>query len=158
MRIVVYADGSRKPEGGVVYGYIVTSNDNWVHYERNELHGGTANMAEYAACAAALSWILTHCGGDEVELRIDSELLYNHVRGTSRSRSKNLVPWLKIITTLISNMSGVGITLTIKKIPSSTNLAHRVVSAVPGSEDTASELADRESSVNESEFSDHHYW
>jgi len=58
--------------------------------------GMTNNVAEYRALLGTLKWLAEHGHrGDEIDLRIDSQLVVNQVNGTWECRSPALLPYCR---------------------------------------------------------------
>ena len=58
--------------------------------------GMTNNIAEYRALRGSLQWLVEHGhGGDEIDLRMDSQLVVNQVNGAWECRASNLQPYCR---------------------------------------------------------------
>jgi len=56
----------------------------------------TNNIAEYRALRGSLQWLVEHGhGGDEIDLRMDSQLVVNQVNGAWECRASNLQPYCR---------------------------------------------------------------
>lgn len=93
MKVIAYADGaSRGNPGPSAYGIVLLDEQgNELHRGSRGLGRGTNNQAEYAGAIAAVEAALG-LGADEVELRMDSELVVRQLAGRYRVRNPGLTP------------------------------------------------------------------
>lgn len=91
MKVVAYADGaSRGNPGPSAYGIVLFDEaGRELHRSARALGRGTNNQAEYAGAIAALEAAIG-LGADEVELRMDSELVIRQLTGRYRVRNPQL--------------------------------------------------------------------
>jgi ribonuclease HI len=91
VKVVAYADGaSRGNPGPSAYGIVLYDEQGReLHRSARALGRATNNQAEYAGAIAALEAALG-LGADEVELRMDSELVVRQLSGTYRVRNPRL--------------------------------------------------------------------
>ncbi|MEM0117687.1 MAG: ribonuclease HI [Conexivisphaerales archaeon] len=87
MRITVYIDGLTEPinPGGVTTcAFVVYQDGKKIHEEKKFVGKGKGysnNVAEYSALHAALHWLLEKGIRKNVEIRSDSRLLVNQMKG-----------------------------------------------------------------------------
>ena len=93
MRVIAWADGaSRGNPGPASYGYVVTDEHGVEVDAGGEAIGrATNNVAEYRGAIAAAQAAL-RSGADELELRLDSQLVVRQVEGRYRVRNAALKP------------------------------------------------------------------
>ena len=93
MRVIAWADGaSRGNPGPASYGYVVTDEQGVEVDAGGEVIGrATNNVAEYRGAIAAAQAAL-RAGADELELRLDSQLVVRQVEGRYRVRNAALKP------------------------------------------------------------------
>ena len=93
MRVIAWADGaSRGNPGPASYGYVVTDEHGVEVDAGGEVIGrATNNVAEYRGAIAAAQAAL-RAGADELELRLDSQLVVRQVEGRYRVRNAALKP------------------------------------------------------------------
>jgi ribonuclease HI len=92
--IVVHVDGLCEPinpGGTATFGYLITDDSGGVVTRKSGIIGKgpamSSNVAEYAALCEALEFLLTRKQEDSViEVRSDSTLVVNQMRGKWRSR------------------------------------------------------------------------
>jgi ribonuclease HI len=92
-RFIIYTDGASRgnPGPSSIGGSIVDAAGNEVHAISQRIGHATNNEAEYRAVIAALEAALG-LGGEEVELRTDSELLERQLNGRYRVKNPRLIP------------------------------------------------------------------
>ena len=93
MRVIAWADGaSRGNPGPASYGYVLTDEHGAELDAGGEVIGrATNNVAEYRGAIAAAQAAL-RVGADELELRLDSQLVVRQVEGRYRVRNAALKP------------------------------------------------------------------
>lgn len=91
--MIAYADGaSRGNPGPASYGIVLLSEEGeQLHRACRYLGRATNNQAEYQGAIAALEAALG-LGAQEVELRMDSELVVRQLSGRYRVRNPRLIP------------------------------------------------------------------
>ena len=103
--IVIHIDGASfgnpGPSGA---GFVVLEHGRPVHRESIPLGYSTNNRAEYQALLAALRWVLTNRPGEEIEIRTDSALLYNQLRGSYRVKDPELARLLESARALLAKV------------------------------------------------------
>jgi ribonuclease HI len=99
--VVAYADGaSRGNPGPSSYGVVVFDIEGVeLHRSGRAIGHGTNNQAEYEGAIAALEAALG-LDADEVELRMDSELVIRHLLGRYKVRNPKLIPLYKRVLAL----------------------------------------------------------
>jgi ribonuclease HI len=109
--VVAYADGaSRGNPGPSSYGVVVYDPDGVeLHRSGRAIGHGTNNQAEYEGAIAALEAALG-LGADEVELRMDSELVVRHLLGRYKVRNPKLLPLYKRVLALRERFNRVTLT------------------------------------------------
>jgi ribonuclease HI len=92
-RLIIYTDGASRgnPGPSSIGGSIQDSEGREVHTISKRIGRATNNEAEYQAVIAALEAALG-LGGEEVELRTDSELLERQLNGRYRVKNPRLIP------------------------------------------------------------------
>ncbi len=93
MHLIAYADGaSRGNPGPAAYGAVLCDVDgNELDAWGNAIGRATNNVAEYHGAIAAVEAALER-GATKLELRLDSDLVVQQVRGTYRVRKQQLKP------------------------------------------------------------------
>jgi len=91
--VIAYADGaSRGNPGPAALGVVLYDEaGKELHRSSRALGRGTNNQAEYGAAIAALEAALG-LGAQQVELRMDSELVVRQLSGRYRVRNPRLIP------------------------------------------------------------------
>ncbi|HXF51830.1 MAG TPA: ribonuclease HI family protein [Dehalococcoidia bacterium] len=107
MKVVAYADGaSRGNPGPSAYGIVLFDEaGRELHRSARFLGRGTNNQAEYAGAIAALEAAIG-LGADEVELRMDSELVVRQLNGRYRVRNPRLARAYRRILALRQRLRG----------------------------------------------------
>jgi ribonuclease HI len=92
-RLIIYTDGASRgnPGPASIGGVILTADGREVHTISSRIGHATNNEAEYRAVIAALEAALA-LGGEEIELRTDSELLERQLSGRYRVKNPRLIP------------------------------------------------------------------
>ncbi len=101
--ILIHVDGASLgnpgPSGA---GFVVLRNGQVMHEESIPLGHSTNNRAEYAALIAGLKWLLANnADREDVEIRTDSALLYNHITGRYRVKDPELARLLETVRVLL---------------------------------------------------------
>jgi len=93
VKVVAYADGaSRGNPGPSSFGAVVFDTDGKeLHSVSQAIGHSTNNQAEYRGAIAALEAALG-LGANEVELRMDSELIVRQLSGRYKVRNPKLIP------------------------------------------------------------------
>ena len=105
MRLIAYADGaSRGNPGPAAYGAVLCDPDG----SELDAWGGrigraTNNVAEYHGAIAAVEAALER-GATDLELRLDSDLIVQQVRGTYRVRKQQLKPLFNQLMSLLGEL------------------------------------------------------
>jgi ribonuclease HI len=109
-RVIVYADGaSRGNPGPASYGVVAYDEAGGeLHRSSHAIGRATNNQAEYRGAIAALEAALG-LGAEEVELRMDSELVVRQLSGRYKVRNPGLIPLHKRILDLRSRFRRVAI-------------------------------------------------
>lgn len=116
--IEVYFDGLCQPinPGGIsCYAFIVKS-DGRIIYCDYGIAGepfsddSTNNVAEYTALAKALQWLLAHnYGTKKIEIKSDSQLVVNQLKGDYRVKARRIMPLYKEVLFLKSKFQDIQI-------------------------------------------------
>ncbi len=108
--MIAYADGaSRGNPGPASYGIVLLSEEGeQLHRASHYLGRATNNQAEYQGAIAALEAALG-LGAQEVELRMDSELVVRQLSGRYRVRNPRLIPLHKRMLGLRSRFQRVNV-------------------------------------------------
>lgn len=116
--IEVYFDGLCQPinPGGIsCYAFIVKS-DGRIIYCDYGIAGepfsddSTNNVAEYTALAKALQWLLAHnYGTKKIEIKGDSQLVVNQLKGDYRVKARRIMPLYKEVLFLKSKFQDIQI-------------------------------------------------
>ena len=109
--LTIFADGaSRGNPGQSSIGAIIRSDKGEAVARISQRIGqATNNQAEYRALIMALEEAL-RLGGEQVEIRMDSQLVVRQVRGQYRVKSPILKPLYQQVMVLLSKLSGFTIT------------------------------------------------
>lgn len=105
MHLIAYADGaSRGNPGPAAYGAVLYA-ENGVELNAlgDTIGRATNNVAEYRGAIAAVEAALDH-GATSLELRLDSDLIVQQLRGRYRVRNKKLRPLYEQLTGLIERL------------------------------------------------------
>jgi ribonuclease HI len=87
--LLIYADGSRTPNGAGAGVIVLDATGNLLHMENKILPDMTNNEAEYAGLMLGLK-IAAKLQADVLEVRLDSEVVVNQMRGEFAVRSHTL--------------------------------------------------------------------
>ena len=105
MHLIAYADGaSRGNPGPAAYGAVLCDADG-VELDAwgNAIGRATNNVAEYHGAIAAVEAALER-GATKLELRLDSDLIVQQVRGTYRVRKQQLKPLFNQLMSLLGEL------------------------------------------------------
>ena len=107
MKLVLNTDGgSRGNPGPAAYGFVVTDDAGKVLEKcGNYLGITTNNQAEYAGLIAGVKWVLEHDSSSVLEIRMDSLLIVNQIKGLYRVKSAELLPRYQEVRRLLSKLS-----------------------------------------------------
>lgn len=111
MKLILNTDGgSRGNPGPAAYGYVVQDISNLDAVKILEKCGNylgvtTNNQAEYSGLIAGLTWIIKHHPKAEVEIRMDSLLIVNQVKGLYKVKSPDLLPKFKEVRGLVNKLT-----------------------------------------------------
>ena len=105
MKLIAWADGaSRGNPGPASWGMVVADEDGGELAARGEAIGrATNNVAEYRGAIAAVEAAL-ELGADELELRLDSELVVRQLEGRYRVKNRQLKPLFERLQALIDRL------------------------------------------------------
>ncbi len=104
MLIEVYFDGLCQPinPGGIsCYAFVVKSGSRTVYSDYGVAgkpfsDDSTNNVAEYTALVKALQWLLeNNLGSTKVEVKSDSQLIVNQLRGVYKVKAKRIISLYK---------------------------------------------------------------
>ena len=109
MHLLLQCDGgSRGNPGPAAYGYVIydVTSGAAILLEKcgNYLGITTNNQAEYAGLIAGLKWILAHHPHAEVEIKMDSLLIVNQVKGLYKVKSPELFPRFQEVRGLVTQL------------------------------------------------------
>jgi ribonuclease HI len=113
MKTIVYIDGLTEPvnPGGITtYAFVVYREGKKVYEERKFVGSGkdfSNNVAEYSALYAALKWLIANGQTDEVEIRSDSKLLVNQMRGEWEARKGLYIQTYEKVKQLLSSFKNI---------------------------------------------------
>jgi ribonuclease HI len=116
--IEVYFDGLCQPinPGGIAcYAFVVKSDGKTIYSDYGVAgepfsSDSTNNVAEYVALAKALEWLVeNNLISDKVEIKSDSQLVVNHLRGTYKVKAKRIIPLYQKVLRLKSKFHDVQI-------------------------------------------------
>jgi ribonuclease HI len=132
---VFYVDGASRGNPGPAGAGIVRVSDGRVVDERTEYLGETTNnVAEYEAVYLALAEAVK-LGLDDVEIRMDSELVYHQLTGRYKIKDKKLVDLYLRISRIRDSIQQ----LKFRHVPRKENLADRVANlAIDAADDQVS--------------------
>lgn len=108
--------GSRGNPGPAAFGYVVydITSGAGIVLEKcgNYLGHTTNNQAEYEGLLAGLTWIYNHHPDAEVEIKMDSLLIVNQVKGLYKVKNPNLFSKHQAVKRVISMLPKVAISHT----------------------------------------------
>ena len=111
--------GSRGNPGPAAYGYVVydITSSAGIVLEKcgNYLGITTNNQAEYEGLLAGLTWIYDHHRGAEVEIKMDSLLIVNQVKGLYKVKSPDLFSKYQAVKGIIAKLPKVTISHTYRE-------------------------------------------
>ncbi len=110
MKLLLQTDGgSRGNPGPAAYGYVIynITSGAAIVLEKcgNYLGVTTNNQAEYAGLIAGLKWILDKHPDAGVEIKMDSLLIVNQVKGIYKVKSVELLPRYNEVRGLLAKLS-----------------------------------------------------
>ncbi|MGQ9604210.1 MAG: ribonuclease HI family protein [bacterium] len=107
VKVIVYADGASvgNPGDSGCAALVVDEQGNVLAEDYRYLGKNTNNYAEYQGVILGLKMAL-RIGAREVEMRLDSELLVNQIKGEYKVRSRNLAKQYQKVMELIRNFEG----------------------------------------------------
>lgn len=105
MHLIAYADGaSRGNPGPAAYGAVLYGeNGDELNAWGDSIGRATNNVAEYRGAIAAVEAALEH-GATSLELRLDSDLIVQQLKGRYRVRNKKLKPLFEQLTALTERL------------------------------------------------------
>jgi ribonuclease HI len=116
--IEIYFDGLCQPinPGGIACYAFVVKRDGKTIYKDYDVVGepfsnqSTNNVAEYAALAKALEWLIANnLVAEKVEIKSDSQLIVNQLSGNYKVRAKRIIPLYQRVLLLKSKFRDVQI-------------------------------------------------
>ena len=116
--IEVYFDGLCQPinPGGIsCYAFIVKSDERIIHIDygiagKPFSEDSTNNVAEYTALAKALQWLLANnFSSNRVEIKSDSQLVVNQLRGDYKVKARRILPLYKHVLFLKAQFQNIQI-------------------------------------------------
>ena len=101
--------GSRGNPGPSAYGYVIydiTNPGAVIILDKcgNYLGITTNNIAEYSGLLAGLKWVVKHYPQAELEIRLDSLLIVNQIKGKFKVKSPGLIPLFQEVRGLLSQL------------------------------------------------------
>jgi ribonuclease HI len=124
--VVIYVDGACEPvnPGGVgTYGFVVYRGGTVLFEGMGTVgEGATNNVAEYTAAIQALKTLLSvGISFTSVEMRSDSELLVNQLRGDYGVYSERILPLYQEVLRLLRQLEEKGVRVRIRWVPREEN-------------------------------------
>ena len=116
--IEVFFDGLCQPinPGGISCYAFIVKNDGRIIYSDYGVAGepfsrdSTNNVAEYTALAKALQWLLANnYSTKKVEIRSDSQLVVNQLKGDYKVKARRILPLYKEVLFLMSKFQDIQI-------------------------------------------------
>ncbi len=109
MRLLLQTDGgSRGNPGPAAYGYVIydlsSSAGNLLEKCGNYLGVTTNNQAEYAGLIAGVKWVIEHYPKAELEIKMDSLLIVNQIKGQYKVKHPDLIPLYREAITLLTHL------------------------------------------------------
>lgn len=117
MKLALFCDGgSRGNPGPAAYGYVVyditslPNNSNQMNagiiLEKcgNYLGHTTNNQAEYKGVIAGLTWINSNYPSCDLEIRLDSLLIVNQIKGIYKVKHPDIIPLHKEVMQLLKSL------------------------------------------------------
>ena len=110
-RLTIFADGASRGNPGLssIGALIRSDKGEAVARISQKIGRATNNQAEYRALITALEEAI-RLGGEQVEIRMDSQLVVRQVRGQYRVKSPSIKPLYQQVITLLSKLTGFTIT------------------------------------------------
>lgn len=120
MKLLLQCDGgSRGNPGPAAYGYVVydITSGAAIVLEKcgNYLGNTTNNQAEYEGLLAGLTWIYNHHPNAIVEIKMDSLLIVNQIKGLYKVKSPDLFPKYQAVREVIAKLPSVTIAHTYRE-------------------------------------------
>ena len=120
MKLLLQCDGgSRGNPGPAAYGYVIydlTSGAAIILEKCGKYLGITTNnQAEYEGLLAGLTWIYEHHPYATVEIKMDSLLIVNQIKGLYKVKSPDLFPKYQAVRQVIAKFSSVTIAHTYRE-------------------------------------------
>tara|TARA_Y100000310_G_scaffold292786_2_gene321855 strand:- start:474 stop:857 length:384 start_codon:yes stop_codon:yes gene_type:complete len=116
-KLTIYTDGGSKGNPGpMTIGIVFQEESKVIRKMSKKIGFGTNNQAEYTAVITALD-LAYKLKYKDVELRSDSQLLINQLKGEFKVSSKNIIDLFKKVNTLKSKFDKI----TFKWIPRNEN-------------------------------------
>ena len=120
MKLLLQCDGgSRGNPGPAAYGYVVydLTSGAAIVLEKcgNYLGVTTNNQAEYEGLLAGLTWIYNHHPDATVEIKMDSLLIVNQIKGLYKVKSPDLFPKYQAVRQVIAKLPSVTIAHTYRE-------------------------------------------
>lgn len=120
MKLLLQCDGgSRGNPGPAAYGYVIydLTSGAAIILEKcgNYLGITTNNQAEYEGLLAGLTWIYEHHPYATVEIKMDSLLIVNQIKGLYKVKSPDLFPKYQAVRQVIAKFSSVTISHTYRE-------------------------------------------
>lgn len=115
MRLQLNCDGgSRGNPGPAAYGFVIqditSGAGKLLEKCGNYLGVTTNNQAEYAGLIAGLEWVIAHHPDAQLDIRLDSLLIVNQVKGEYKVKHPDLIPRCRQARALLAQLPGYTIT------------------------------------------------
>lgn len=109
MKLLLQTDGgSRGNPGPAAFGYVISdiTSGAAIVLEKcgNYLGHTTNNQAEYAGLLAGVTWVVAHYPQAELEIKMDSLLIVNQIKGLYKVKSPDLYPKFQAVRGLLSQL------------------------------------------------------
>lgn len=109
MKLLLNCDGgSRGNPGPAAYGYVIQdiTSSAGIILEKcgNYLGITTNNVAEYQGLVDGVKWVVENYPGAELQIKMDSLLIVNQVKGTFKVKNPGLLPKWQEVRGLLSQL------------------------------------------------------
>lgn len=107
MKLLLNTDGgSRGNPGPAAYGYVIQDVSNLAAVKLLEKCGNylgitTNNVAEYQGLLAGVKWVVAHHPQSELQIKMDSLLIVNQIKGLYKVKSPDLFPLFQEVRGLL---------------------------------------------------------
>lgn len=122
MKLLLQCDGgSRGNPGPAAYGFVVYDVSNTpnaaiiLEKSGNYLGIATNNHAEYRGLVAGISWVVANYPEADLEIKMDSLLIVNQIRGQYRVKHPDLIPLYQEAMVLLRQLPSYSISHTYRE-------------------------------------------